>query len=173
MSPSRRSLLTGTLTLGLLSACGEPRNTHAATSISPVDEKILVLLDDTASQPPGCKPLHEALSLPNAEVERFTTHDQQAARIERALGEEIRIGTLVIQAKDPVQIGDLLKKAADAKIAVIALAAIPHDMSGVTAVLGWDEFSVGEQQVNELAKQYATRKPSEPPHHIELFAGAP
>lgn len=172
-APTRRQVLVGAVSVGLLAACGEPRTTTASTNVSPRAATVEVLLDATATQPPGTTPMAElvAKALPDATVTSHRAHADQAKQLQTAA--DRGIGLVVLQSIDTQAIGKAIKKAADDGVQIIALDAIPHHLDGLALVLGWDEFSAGEKEIAAVAKELARRTSERPPHHIELFAGAP
>lgn len=168
--PTRRRLLAAGLALpaaGLLASCTEPESGVEKASIRPKRQAVAAVLDARASNPPGTSTLAVALAqqLTDAQVSAYRTHSEQVAAIKAAVRQDV--GVLVVQAIDPTEIGPHLAAAKKADVTVMTLDALPSDVSGVALALGWDWYSMGEQEIQRAAKAMSGK----PPHHVELFAG--
>ncbi|MGA4508545.1 substrate-binding domain-containing protein [Propionibacteriaceae bacterium G1746] len=154
-------------TLGL-AGCTETKVTSQAVRLSARSATVLALLNPGAIRPPGTVPLADALrtALPAATITETAAHDDQAMQVEQAGNKGI--GILLVQPVDAQRIGPALKKAHKAGVLVVTVGEIPKDVGGIDLHIGWDEFSIGEQEIARLA---ATLKNADSTQHLEMFAG--
>lgn len=162
-------LLATVLAVATLAGCSETKVTQARISLPVREGRVLALVDPNATHPPGTPSLAEALTaaLPQAEVVPTATHDDQAARVRGAADQGVAI--LLVQSVDGASIGSALEAAADTGMLVVALDVIPEDLGGIDLFLGWNEFSIGEQEIAAFARAVDAR-PGQT-KYLELFAG--
>lgn len=150
----RRSVtwvLATVLAVATLAGCAEPKVTQARISLPIVEGQVLALLDPAALRPPGTGTLAQALTevLPEAEVVETATQADQDARIRAASDQGVSI--LLVQAVDRGLVGKALDAAGKTDMLVVAVDVIPEDFSSIDLFLGWNEFSVGEQEIAAFA----------------------
>lgn len=96
--------------------------------------------------------------------------DNQVAQIENMISKGAKV--LVVASIDGDALSDVLKKAGDAKIQVIAYDRLIKGTENVSYYATFDNFKVGVQQATSLVKGLgADTKPG--PFNIELFGGSP
>ena len=163
------TLLVATLLAVTMVGCAETKVTQARISLPVGEGRVLALLDPSAPRPPGTASLAQALAtaLPDAEVIETATHDDQDARVRAAAGDGVAI--LLVQAVDPQRIGKALDAAGDTDMLVVALDVIPEDFGSIDLFLGWNEFSIGEQEIAAFARAVGTEQGQT--KYLELFAG--
>lgn len=162
------TLLATLLAVATLTGCTETKVTRELVSFDPLNDGVLAVLDANAGHPPGTRPLAEALKglLPGVDVVTTTTQTDQDARIRAAADQGI--GILLVQAVDPTRVGSAMEAAQDDGVLVVAVDTIPKDVGSIDLYVGWDEFSIGEQEVAAFAAHVGT---SDGTKHVELFAG--
>lgn len=167
-------VLATVLAVVTLAGCGETKVTEASISLPVRDGRVLALLDPSAPHPPGTASLAEALTtaLPGAEVVETATAADQDARVRAAAKDGVAV--LLVQAVDPATIGKALDAAGAADLLLVAVGVIPKDLSAIDLYIGWDEFSIGEQEIAAFAKAVGvTNQTAEgQTKYLELFAGA-
>lgn len=96
--------------------------------------------------------------------------DNQVAQIENMISKGAKV--LVVASIDGSALTDVLKKAADADVKVIAYDRLIRNSENVSYYATFDNYKVGVQQATSLVKGLeADTKPG--PFNIELFGGSP
>lgn len=96
--------------------------------------------------------------------------DNQVAQIENMISKGAKV--LVIASIDGSALTDVLKKAADADVKVIAYDRLIKNSENVSYYATFDNYKVGVQQATSLIKGLdADNKPG--PFNVELFGGSP
>ena len=96
--------------------------------------------------------------------------DNQVAQIENMISKGAKV--LVIASIDGESLTEVLKKAGDAKIKVIAYDRLIKGTENVSYYATFDNFLVGVQQANTIVKGLDLEKQAGP-FNIELFGGSP
>lgn len=96
--------------------------------------------------------------------------DNQVAQIENMISKGAKV--LVIAAIDGSSLTDVLQKAADANVKVIAYDRLIRNSENVSYYATFDNFKVGVQQATTLVKGLDLEKQAGP-FNIELFGGSP
>lgn len=96
--------------------------------------------------------------------------DNQVAQIENMISKGAKV--LVIASIDGSSLTDVLKKAADAKIKVIAYDRLIRGTENVSYYATFDNFKVGVQQASTIVKGLDLEN-QKGPFNIELFGGSP
>lgn len=97
--------------------------------------------------------------------------DAQVAQIENMITKGNSV--LIIAAIDGESLTNVLKKANDAKVSVIAYDRLIRNSEFVSYYATFDNFKVGVQQATTLVKGLGIEADTKGPFNIELFAGSP
>jgi putative multiple sugar transport system substrate-binding protein len=95
----------------------------------------------------------------------------QLAQIENMVTKGAKV--LVIAAIDGTTLSDILQKAHDAGVKVIAYDRLIRDSGNVDYYATFDNFQVGVLQANSLVDGLKARFPGVKPYNVELFGGSP
>ena len=95
----------------------------------------------------------------------------QLAQIENMVTKGAKV--LVIGAIDGTTLSDILQKAADAGVKVIAYDRLIRESPNVDYYATFDNFKVGVLQAESLVKGLKERFPNVKPWNVELFGGSP
>ncbi|MBU0831396.1 MAG: sugar-binding protein [Alphaproteobacteria bacterium] len=95
----------------------------------------------------------------------------QLAQIENMVTKGAKV--LVIGAIDGTTLSDILQKAADAGVKVIAYDRLIRDSSNVDYYATFDNFQVGVLQATSLVDGLKAKFPDTKPWNVELFGGSP
>ncbi|WP_377290270.1 multiple monosaccharide ABC transporter substrate-binding protein [Rhizobium sp. SG2393] len=95
----------------------------------------------------------------------------QLAQIENMVTKGAKV--LVIGAIDGTTLSDILQKAADAGVKVIAYDRLIRDSGNVNYYATFDNFQVGVLQANTLVDGLKAKFPDVKPWNVELFGGSP
>ncbi|WP_411037563.1 multiple monosaccharide ABC transporter substrate-binding protein [Shinella sp. BYT-45] len=95
----------------------------------------------------------------------------QLAQIENMVTKGAKV--LVIGAIDGTTLSDILQKAADAGVKVIAYDRLIRDSGNVDYYATFDNFQVGVLQATSLVEGLKARFPDTKPWNVELFGGSP
>jgi putative multiple sugar transport system substrate-binding protein len=95
----------------------------------------------------------------------------QLAQIENMVTKGAKV--LVIAAIDGTTLSDILQKAHDAGVKVIAYDRLIRDSGNVDYYATFDNFQVGVLQANSLVAGLKARFPDTKPWNVELFGGSP
>ncbi|MCL6707742.1 sugar-binding protein [Pseudomonas sp. R2.Fl] len=95
----------------------------------------------------------------------------QLAQIENMVTKGAKV--LVIGAIDGTTLSDILQKAADAGVKVIAYDRLIRDSGNVDYYATFDNFQVGVLQATSLVNGLKERFPDVKPWNVELFGGSP
>ena len=95
----------------------------------------------------------------------------QLAQIENMVTKGAKV--LVIGAIDGTTLSDILQKAADAGVKVIAYDRLIRDSGNVDYYATFDNFQVGVLQANSLVQGLKEKFPGVKPWNVELFGGSP
>lgn len=95
----------------------------------------------------------------------------QLAQIENMVTKGAKV--LVIGAIDGTTLSDILQKAADAGVKVIAYDRLIRDSGNVDYYATFDNFQVGVLQANSLVDGLKAKFPDTKPWNVELFGGSP
>jgi ABC-type xylose transport system, periplasmic component len=95
----------------------------------------------------------------------------QLAQIENMVTKGAKV--LVIGAIDGTTLSDILQKAADAGVKVIAYDRLIRDSGNVDYYATFDNFQVGVLQATSLVDGLKARFPDVKPWNVELFGGSP
>jgi putative multiple sugar transport system substrate-binding protein len=95
----------------------------------------------------------------------------QLSQIENMVTKGAKV--LVIAAIDGTTLSDILQKAHDAGVKVIAYDRLIRDSANVDYYATFDNFKVGVLQANSLVACLKSRFPNVKPWNVELFGGSP
>ena len=95
----------------------------------------------------------------------------QLAQIENMVTKGAKV--LVIGAIDGTTLSDILQKAADAGVKVIAYDRLIRDSGNVNYYATFDNFQVGVLQATSLVDGLKAKFPNTKPWNVELFGGSP
>jgi len=95
----------------------------------------------------------------------------QLAQIENMVTKGAKV--LVVAAIDGTTLSDILQKAHDAGVKVIAYDRLIRDSGNVDYYATFDNFQVGVLQANSLVEGLKAKFPDVKPHNVELFGGSP
>ncbi len=168
-----KKILTGTIALVLtlsvalsVTACGGTKDTSKLVGVAMPTKSSQRWIQDGDNMKKQLEAKGYTVDLQYGE----DNVDNQVAQIENMISKGAKV--LVIASIDGSALTDVLKKAADANIKVIAYDRLIRNSENVSYYATFDNYKVGVQQATSLVKGLgADTKPG--PFNIELFGGSP